>query len=100
MTVGLLVLVCAATAAWAVSFGLGSQAVSHWLKAHQASDTLVGLVHAAYYLGVAVASLAVPALTRRLGLGCSHVGMLVTAVSLAVFPAMTDAAGWLLIRLL
>ena len=57
MRVGQLVVVCAVTAAWAVSFGLGSQAVSHWLKAHDASDTLVGLVHAAYYLGVAVASL-------------------------------------------
>src|SRR3954468_11360245 len=100
MTVGHLLLVCAVTAAWAVSFGVGSQAVSHWLKAHEASDTLLGVVHAVYYLGVAVASRAVPPLPRRLGLACTTLGMLLSVVSLAVFPAGAGAAGWLIIRFL
>ena len=51
---------CVIAALWSFSFGLGTQATSHWLKLESASDTLVGLVHAAYYLGVAGTSMACP----------------------------------------
>src|SRR5439155_14041562 len=33
-----LMLVCGVTVLWAVSFGIGTQATSHWLKLHDASD--------------------------------------------------------------
>ncbi len=98
MTFARLMLVCGVTAAWAVSFGLGTQATSHWLKLHDASDTLIGLVHASYYLGMAIAALCVPRLTSRLGLGTSSLGMFVTGVSLAIFPFAGGAAGWVVIR--
>ena len=51
-----LALVCAITALWAVNFGVGSQAVTHWLKHRNVHDTFVGLVHAGYYVGVACAA--------------------------------------------
>jgi len=57
----------AASASWAFSFGLGSQVVSHWLKAQGHSDTVIGLSHSFYYFGLAVASCLVPVMTRRLG---------------------------------
>ena len=95
-----LMLVCGVTAAWAVSFGLGTQATSHWLKLHDASDTLIGLVHAAYYLGVAAVALGVPKLTARFGLGTCSLGMFLSAVSLAIFPFVGGAAGWLAVRFL
>ncbi|MBA2335994.1 MAG: hypothetical protein H0V90_13805, partial [Blastocatellia bacterium] len=55
-----LALVCVASAAWAFSFGLGTQAVSHWLHHHDASNTVIGLSHTVYYLGLALTSLAAP----------------------------------------
>ena len=36
-----LLLICSTTACWSLSFGLGSQIVSHWLHAHGASDTVI-----------------------------------------------------------
>lgn len=94
------ILICGVTASWAVSFGIGTQATSHWLKLHDASDTLVGLVHASYYFGVAAMSLGVPRLTRFLGLGTTSLGLFASAVSLAAFPFGQGAAGWIILRAL
>ena len=60
-----LAVLCLACAAWAVSFGLGSQVVSHWLDHHGYNDTAIGLNHSAYYLGLTLAAIFVPALMRR-----------------------------------
>ena len=89
-----LLAICLATAAWSFSFGLGTQLVTHWLKARSATNTIIGLNHAAYYLGIALGSLAVPWLTRRLGRGCSPGGMLLAGLSLALFPWSGELAGW------
>lgn len=94
-----LVLACAIAALWSFSFGLGTQATSHWLKLEGASDTLVGLVHAAYYLGVAGVSLAVPRLTRRLGMRTVSVGLFVSSAALVAFPFGQGATAWLILRL-
>jgi MFS family permease len=94
------IIVCAVTALWGLSFGIGTQATSHWLDLHEASDTLIGLVHAAYYLGVAAASLTVPRITRRLGLATCSFGMLASALSLALFPLASGPVGWLILRAL
>lgn len=93
-----LTLACVIAALWSFSFGLGTQATSHWLKIEGASDTLVGLVHAAYYLGVAATSLLVPMLTRRFGLRTVSMGLFVSSVSLAAFPLADGGAGWLALR--
>lgn len=90
--------VCAAVALWAVSFGVGSQATSHGLRADGASDTVIGLAHAAYYLGVALASVVTPALTARFGVAASSLGMAVTAAALVAFPWAAGEAGWLVCR--
>lgn len=94
-----LALACVIAALWSFSFGLGTQATSHWLKLEGASDTLVGLVHAAYYLGVAGTSLLVPWLTRRLGLRTVSAGLFLSGAALLAFPFGDGAAAWLALRL-
>ena len=44
-----LLVIGAASAGWAFSFGVGSQAVSHSLKSQDISDTVIGLNHSFYY---------------------------------------------------
>src|SRR5262245_29476483 len=91
--------ICVASLAWAFSFGLGTQLVTHWLAEHRASDTVIGLIHSTYYLGLALASLAVPWLTRKLGDRCAGFGMVLAAVSLAAFPWAGGTVGWFVLRL-
>ena len=94
-----LLLICCTSGAWAFSFGLGSQVVSHWLKALGASDTVIGLNHSFYYFGLAVASCAVPWMTRRLGPnGCATIGMIAAGITLALFPWGRGEWEWYLLR--
>src|SRR4051812_21519393 len=95
-----LIRICLATGGWAFSFGGGSQLTTHWLRDVAASDTVIGLNHACYYLGVALASLLVPALTRRFGRACAPLGMVLSGLSLAVFPWGGGTLGWCGLRLL
>src|SRR2546421_694496 len=81
-----LLVVCSACAAWAMSFGVGSQVISHWLAHHAYRDTIIGLNHTAHYLGLGAGSLLAPLLLRRWGRACPIVGMLFSALSLAAFP--------------
>jgi MFS family permease len=82
-----LLLICCTSGAWAFSFGLGSQVIAHWLKSLGASDTVVGLNYSFYYFGLAIASCAVPWMTRRLGPnGCATIGMIAAGITLALFP--------------
>ena len=91
---------CFASGLWAFGFGVGMQVISHWLhQAHEASDGLIGLVQATYYLGIALASLATPRLIRRWGNGCTTLGMVVAGLSLAIYPLTTEV-GWFGLRLL
>lgn len=85
---------------WALSFGVGTQAVSHWLTDLGHAKKVVGLVHAVYYLGVALASLAVPAWTRRIGMGCTLVGLVLSSVTLVLFPMTTNVWYWVVLRFL
>jgi MFS family permease len=94
-----LFLICLASACWALSFGLGSQVISHWLRANGHSDGSIGLNHATYYLGLALASVLVPALMRRWGAACAAVGLIVTGVSLGLFPWAGSLAGLFGLRL-
>jgi MFS family permease len=96
-----LLIIGSTSGAWAFSFGLGSQVVSHWLKAQGSSDTVIGLSHSFYYFGLAVASCAVPTLTRRLGsTGCATLGMILAGITLALFPWGGGEGGWYLLRFL
>jgi MFS family permease len=99
-TVRFLLLLCLTSAGWAFSFGVGTQVVSHWLKAQGASDSLIGLNHSTYYLGVALASLFVPWMMKRAGRACAPAGMILSSVTLGLFPWAGTPAGWFAMRLL
>jgi MFS family permease len=99
LNVRTMLLICSTTVAWAFSFGLGMQVVSHWLKAQSIDDTVIGLTQSFYYLGLAVASCAVPWMTRRLGAnGCAAIGMIAAGITLAIFPWANDTWSWYLLR--
>jgi MFS family permease len=91
---------CAASAGWAFSFGLGGPLASLWLQEAGVRKTLIGLNTSTYYLGVALAAPLVPRLLRRWGRACVAVGMVADAVSTALFPWVGDLAGWFLLRLI
>ncbi len=92
--------ICLGTAAWSFSFGLGSQVISHWLNGQGADNTTIGLNHSTYYLGLALGSLAVPWLNRRLGNYCTVFGMIVSGLTLALFPWASTWESWFVLRFL
>jgi len=89
-----LTLICLASASWAICFGVGTQLGTLWLKDHGASNSTIGFNHAIYYLGLTLASLAAPRLFRRFGIHCSTIGLLLSALSLAMFPWASGPIGW------
>lgn len=95
-----LCLVGLASLGWAVSFGLLAALAPLWLSQAGLSSTAIGLNTSLYYLGVAVASPFVPAVMRRFGRGCVAAGMLVDALSTALFPFVHGALAWHALRLL
>jgi MFS family permease len=95
-----LALIGLATAAWSFGFGVGSQVVSHWMNEHGADNTVIGLNHSSHYLGLALGSLAVPWLARRLGPRSAALGMLACGPTLAIFPWAGGPLGWFVLRLL
>src|SRR5262245_24308687 len=88
-----LYLVSLASLGWAVSFGLPASPAPLTLRDAGQSPSSIGLNTSLYYLGVAAASPLVPLLMRR-GRACVVVGMLIDAVTTAVFPFVSGAAAW------
>src|SRR5262249_44851730 len=90
-----------ASAGWAFTFGLGVPLGALCLSAAGHSAESVGLATSLYYLGVAVAAPFVPRLMRR-GHGRTVVvaGMIVDAVTTALFPWLPSLAWWFTLRLL
>ncbi len=95
-----LLVLCAASVCWAFSFGLGAPLASLWLKDRACGATIIGVNTSLYYLGIAVAALAVPYLMRRWGNGCAVAGMVASGVTVALFPWAGGLAGYHLLRLL
>jgi MFS family permease len=96
----LLLVLCVASAGWAFSFGLSVPLSALWLEQHGYSQKAIGLNSSAYYLGVAVASLVLPALMRCSGRGCVVAGMVIDGLTTALFPLGLALPGWLALRLL
>jgi MFS family permease len=94
-----LVVLCVASAGWAFSFGLGAPLASLWLHQAGLSAKAVGLNTSVYYLGIALASAVVPWLMTRAGRGCLVGGMVVDAVTTALFPWIDSPAAWFVLRL-
>lgn len=95
-----LLAICAASALWGFNFGADAPTASLWLHDYNGSDTVIGLNTAVYYLGIALTAPLVPGLMRRWGRGCIIVGMVLSGVSVALFPWGGGLGGWFGLRLL
>jgi len=100
ISVARLAVVCVAIAGWGFGFGVGTQVLSLWAKQRDASESLIGWLHAAYYLGVAAAAVFVPLLARRWGLRTVLAGMALSVLTLAVFPWSRGPVDWFVLRTL
>ena len=96
----LLFVLCTASAGWAFSFGLSVPLAALWLEQQGCSQKVIGLNSSAYYLGVAIASFALPALMRRSSRRCVVAGMIVDGLTTALFPFGAVVPVWLGLRLL
>jgi MFS family permease len=94
-----LLVLCLASAGWAFSFGLGAPLASLWLHDAGLSAKVVGLNTSVYYLGIALASFAVPRLMARADRGCLVAGVVIDAVVTALFPWTSSPLAWFLLRL-
>jgi MFS family permease len=102
---GRLALICLVSVGWAFSFGLSAPLASLWLRDATTSDsdtvnTVIGLNTGTYYLGIALAAALVPWLMRRWGHGCAALGMLLSGVTVALFPWGGGYPGWFALRAL
>ncbi len=77
---------CLASLGWSFSFGLGAPLASLWLQDKGFPDSIIGLSTGVYYLGIALTAFAVPGLMQRLGQNCPLVGMVISGLSVALFP--------------
>jgi MFS family permease len=93
-----LLAICAASALWGFNFGTGAPTASLWLRDHGRSDTVIGFNTAVYYLGIALTAPLVPWLMRRWGRGCIVLGMVLSGVTVALFPWGGGLAGWFGLR--
>src|SRR5262245_4648906 len=99
-TVRSLLIICAASALWGLNFGAGAPAASLWLHDHGSGDTVIGLNTAVYYLGIALTAPVVPRLMRRTGRGCIILGMILSGLTVALFPWGGGLVGWFGLRFL
>jgi MFS family permease len=95
-----LLAICAAGALWGFNFGSGAPTASLWLHDHGRSDTVIGLNTAVYYLGIALTAPLVPGVMRRRGRGCIILGMILSGLTVALFPWGGGLLGWFALRLL
>jgi MFS family permease len=94
-----LLVICLATAGWSFSFGLGAPLAALWLAGHGCKDSVTGDNTGVYYLGMGLASAAVPWLMRRWGSRCTALGMLASGAGTALFPWGAGLTWWFLVRL-
>jgi MFS family permease len=95
-----LVALCLAGLCWAFGFGVGAPLASLWLQDAGCSSTVIGLNTGVYYLGIALTAVAMPWLMRRWGRGCVVVGILASALTVALFPWGGSLCGWFVLRFL
>src|SRR5437763_1151767 len=94
-----LLVICLATAGWSFAFRVGAPLSSLWLAHHNCADSITGDNTGVCYLGMALASAAVPWLMRRWGKGCPALGMVGFGLTTAAFPYAASLSGWFLLRL-
>ena len=94
-----LAVLCLASLGWAFSFGVGATLAAPLLADAGYDKTTIGLNTSIYYLGVAVASVALPWLMRKSGRNCIVAGIGIDALTVALYPWIGDVVGWFLLRL-
>jgi MFS family permease len=95
-----LVVLCAASACWAFSFGLEAPLASLWLRDHGYDDAIIGRNTSTYYLGIALAAGLVPWTMRRWGRASVVFGTLASGVTVMAFPFRDGLPWWFAFRLL
>jgi MFS family permease len=69
-----------------------------WLRDHGLSDTLIGLNAAMYYVGMLLAAGMVPWLMKRSARACAGAGLIVSGLTVSLFPWGGGVGGWFLLR--
>lgn len=95
-----LFVLCLASGGWAFGFGLGAPLASLWLRDAGHSARVIGLNTSLYYLGVALASFAVPCLMRRFSRFCVVGGIAADALVTALLPWADTLLSWSALRLI
>lgn len=95
-----LVPLCLAGMLWAFSFGLSAPLASLVLRDAGHDSVVIGHNTSTYYLGIALASVFVPAAMRRWGHGAMLIGMIVSGVTVIAFPWTDCLSGWFVLRAL
>jgi MFS family permease len=93
-----LIPLCLASFFWAFGFGVSAPLASLWLQDAGIGDSLIGLSTGMYFLGIVLAAGLVPRCLERWGYGCLLVGMIASAVSIALFPWGACLTGWFGLR--
>jgi MFS family permease len=92
-------MLCLASGGWAFGFGLGAPLASLWLRDAGCTAPIIGLNTSLYYLGVSLASFAVPLLMRRASRLCVVGGIVADAIVIALFPWTDALPAWFVLRL-
>lgn len=94
----ILAIICISTGGWAFSFGLGTQLLNLSQKERGWTDAAIGWNTGIYYLGIAVAALFVPRWINSLGIWCPVLGMLLSGLTLTLFPWLDWPVAWFILR--
>src|SRR5260370_42400208 len=93
-----LAVLCLASAGWAFSFGIGATLAAPLLAEAGYDKTTIVLNTSTSYLGVSVASTALPWLPRAPGRTFVVAGMVIDAATVALFPWAGGPLGWFSLR--
>jgi MFS family permease len=95
-----LIPLCLASVLWSFSFGVNAALAPLWMQNAGYDSDWIGWNTGTYYLGIALASGAVPWLMQRFGATALFAGMLASAVTAAAFPWGGGLTGWFVLRAL
>jgi MFS family permease len=93
-----LVPLCLASLLWAFSFGLSAPLASLLLQDTGHGPTVIGNNTSTYYLGIALASVFVPAAMRRWGYVALLGGTLASGLTVCLFPCTESLTVWFILR--
>jgi MFS family permease len=93
-----LAVIAAASTLWAFSFGIETQFAQLFFHDAGYDESVNGLNTATHYLALALAASSTPWFMRRLGRWCPLIGMVVSGLSVLLFPWGGGLIGWFALR--